>query len=354
LPGASFNLFDTQSDGCASVGAGASGTLAIIDRGTCTFSQKVANAKVAGAIAVLILNNAAGGPFGMARTAGFDDNLPAVMIGKSEGAALRASAATTASANATFEEFITPQDKDILYSNSGQGPTAVDLAIKPDLTSVAVNVLSSITCVGKTASCPGDGTGWAFFTGTSMATPQIAGSAAVLLQLNPSWSPAQIKSALVNRADLVVKDATTGVHDVGPMAQGAGRENLSVAAGATTWMDPVSASFGKVSVGNPSSLGLTLTNPTGAAETFSVSVTRFTPSTFGGTVPSLSNAGTLSAGDNRINVPASVTVPANGSATLTVTVSAGLGEVVQGWVNLDGPGSNDLHFAYYAVVAPAK
>jgi hypothetical protein len=43
-------------------------------------------------------------------------------------------------------------------------------------------------------------------------------------------------------------------------------------------------------------------------------------------------------------------VPANGSTTLTVTVNAGPGDTAQGWVNLDGAGSNDLHFAYYAVV----
>src|SRR5205823_6939562 len=134
---------------------------------------------------------------------------------------------------------------------------------------VAVNVLSSITCVGKPASCPDDGTGWAFFTGTSMSTPHIAGSAAVLLQLSDqTWSPAQVKSALVNRADLVVKDSATGLHDVGPTAQGAGRENLSVSADATTWMDPVSASFGKVTVGHPTSVTITLSNPTGSPETF--------------------------------------------------------------------------------------
>src|SRR5207253_11118332 len=83
--------------------------------------------------------------------------------------------------------------KDILAGFSSQGPTGVDFAVKPDLTSVGVNVLSSITCVGKPETCPGDGTGWAFFSGTSMSTPHIAGSAAVLLNLNPSWSPAQIK-----------------------------------------------------------------------------------------------------------------------------------------------------------------
>jgi len=352
LPAASFDLFDTQSDGCASVDSGASGKLAIIDRGVCTFSQKVANAKAAGAIAVLIINNVAGDPIAMARTAGFDDDLPAVMIGKNEGAALRASGETTASAEATFQEFITPENKDIAYGNSGQGPTNVDFAVKPDLTSVAVNVLSSITCVGKPAGCPGDGSGWAFFTGTSMSTPHIAGSAAVLLQLYPDWSPAQIKSALVNRADLVVKDAATGLHDIGPTAQGAGRENLSVAADATTWMDPVSASFGRVTVGHPTPVTITLYNPTGSDETFDVSTTKFTPDTFGGTVPSIYNGGTLSDGDPAITVPASVTVPAGGSTTLTVTVSAAIGSTVQGWVNLDGEGDNDLHFAYYAHVGP--
>jgi minor extracellular serine protease Vpr len=346
LPTASFNLFDTQSDGCASVDPGASGKLAIIDRGTCSFSQKVANAKAAGAVAVLIVNNVAGDPIAMARTAGFDDDLPAVMIGLREGAALRTSGATTGSAVMVFQEFITA-NKDILASFSGQGPTLVDVAVKPDLTSVGVNVLSS--CVSTDPIDCGEAP-WAFLSGTSMSTPHIAGSAAVLLQLHPDWSPAQIKSALVNRADLVVTDTQTGTHDVGPTAQGAGRENLSVAANGTTWLSPVSASFGKVAIGHPTSVTITLSNPTGSGQTFSVSKTKFTPDTFGGTVPSIFDAGTLSAGDNRISVPNSVTVPANGSTTLTVTVNSSHGDVVQGWINLDGPGSNNLHFAYYAVV----
>ena len=352
LPADSFDLFDTHSNGCTSVDPAASGKLAIIDRGTCTFSQKVANANAAGAVAVLIINNVAGDPIAMARTAGFNDDLPAVMIGKNEGAALRIANPADASAVATFQEFTQTGNEDILAGFSSQGPTAVDFAVKPDVTSVGVNVLSSITCVNKPAGCPGDGTGWAFFSGTSMSTPHIAGSSAVLLGLNPDWSPAQIKSALVNRADLVVKDAVTGTHDVGPTAQGAGRENLSVSADATTWMDPASASFGRVTVGHPTSVTITLNNPTGTDQMFAVSTTKFTPSTFGGTVPSIWNAGTFSAGDPAITVPASVMVPANGSTTLTVTVSAAQGTTVQGWVNLDGELENDLHFAYYAHVVP--
>ena len=352
LAAGSFNLFDTHANGCASVDPGASGNVAIIDRGACTFSQKVANAKAAGAIGVLIINNVAGDPISMARTPGFDDDLPAVMIGKNEGAALRTANPPDASTTAIFQEFVTP-NKDILAGFSSQGPTNVDLAIKPDITSVGVNVLSSITCVGKGPGCPGDGSGWAFFQGTSMSTPHIAGSAAVLKDLHSTWSPAQIKSALVNRADLVIKDAVTGTHDVGPTAQGAGRENLGVAADGTTWMDPVSASFGKITAGRPVSLNITLTNPTASDQTYAVTVTKFTPSTFGGTVPSVFDAGVLSSGDTRLTVPASVNVPANGSATLTVTVNAGLphGALVQGWIDLNS-GSDDLHFGYYAQVGP--
>ena len=340
LPAQSFDLFDTASDGCTSVDPGASGKLALINRGACTFSQKIANAKAVGAVGVLMINNVAGDPIAMARTAGFDDDIPAVMISKNDGAALRSSGATTASADATFQEFITSANKDILAGFSSQGPTIIDYALKPDVTSVGVNVLSSITCVNKGPGCPGDGSGWAFFQGTSMSTPHIAGSAAVLLGLHPDWSPEQVKSALVNRADLLIKDAITGTHDVGPRAQGSGRENLSVAANTTIWMDPASASFGKVLIGHPSSLDITLNNPTGTDQTFSVSKAKFTPTTFGGTVPAIYNAGTISSGDSRITVPSSVTVPANGSTTLTVTVNAGLTPpaVVQGWIKLHGDG----------------
>src|SRR5436309_2244031 len=262
LPTSSFGLwFNTQLTACTSVDPGASGNVVVVNRGDCTFSTKVRNAIAAGAIGVVVINNVAGDPVAMAKDGGGGDDLPAVMIGKNEGAALRAANPPDASAVATFQEFITAS-QDILAGFSSQGPTAVDFAVKPDVTSVGVNVLSSITCVGKGPGCPGDGSGWAFFSGTSMSTPHIAGSAAVLKDLHPTWSPAQIKSELVNRADLVIKDAVTGTHDVGPTAQGAGRENLGVAADGTTWMDPASASFGKVTVGSPTSLNITLTNPT--------------------------------------------------------------------------------------------
>jgi minor extracellular serine protease Vpr len=248
-----------------------------------------------------------------------------------------------------FSEFITP-NADILAGFSSQGPTNVDFGLKPDLTSVGVNVLSSISCVGKDITCGGEGS-WAFFSGTSMSTPHIAGSAAVLLDLsNKDWSPARIKSELVNRADLVVTDAKTGTHDVGPTAQGAGRENLSHAASGTTWLSPVSAVFGKVPAASAHSVVVTVFNPTGNAQTFTVSKLKFTPST--DPVLSPYGAGSISSGDPRISVVNSFSVPAGGSYDLTVTINPGSTGTVQGWIKLNGPGSNDLHFAYYAHVGP--
>src|SRR5213080_4444339 len=206
LSAGSFGLyFNSELTACTSVDPGASGNVVVVNRGSCTFSTKVRNAIAAGAIGVVVINNVAGDPVAMAKDGGGGDDLPAVMIGKNEGAALRAANPPDASAVATFQEFVTA-NQDILAGFSSQGPTAVDFAVKPDVTSVGVNVLSSITCVGKPPGCPGDGSGWAFFSGTSMSTPHIAGSAAVLLDLHPLWPPAQIKSALVNRADLVIKD----------------------------------------------------------------------------------------------------------------------------------------------------
>ena len=64
------------------------------------------------------------------------------------------------------------------------------------------------------------------------------------------------------------------------------------------------------------------------------------------------NAGTLSAGEIRIRVPASITVPANSFKTFRIAVDPALpaDTALQGWITLDGEGSNDLHFSYYALI----
>jgi minor extracellular serine protease Vpr len=353
LPGGTFDLYDVAGDGCASVSSAAAGKIALIDRGTCTFSTKVRSAIAAGAIGVIVINNVAGDPTAMATDGLGGDDLPAVQIGKTEGAALRASGATSVTAVASFYEFLTT-NSDILAGFSSQGPTFVDYSIKPDLTSVGVNVLSSIPCsfAAEGADCGGEGT-WAFFSGTSMASPHIAGSAAVLLGLHPHWSPAKVKSALVNTADRVVTDAFEDAHFVGPRAQGAGREDLTEAADANVVFSPVSASFGKISGSQTSSttMEITVRNLTSSDQTLSVTEHKFTPVAVGSPVPTTAwGAGDINGDDARVDTPTSINVPANGTTTLTITVHPGQnGATIQGWIDLSGA-AGDYTLAYMAFV----
>ena len=360
LPGGTYDLVfltGANANGCAAIPAVPSSdpTLIVLDRGVCTFSAKTANAKAAGAEGAIVINNVAGDPTAMGRTPAPNDAdlLPAVMISKDDGAALRAADPAEATVAATFAEFVT-DNEDILAGFSSQGPTFVDFAAKPDLTSVGVNVLSSISCLdplNEFETCGGDGT-WEFFSGTSMSSPHIAGSAAVLLELHPSWTPAQVKSALVNTADRAVTDAFDAAHTVGPLAQGAGRQDLTEAAQADLSFSPVSASFGKVSGSQtqPTSMRITVSNTSGSALTFSVTERRFNPSTFGGTHSPAFGAGEIVTGDSRIDTPSSITIPANGTATLTITVRAGLPSgLIQGWLDLSGA-AGDYSLAYVAVV----
>jgi subtilisin family serine protease len=350
--GGSYDIADTGGTGCtaAAVGASVAGKIALINRGTCTFSEKVAAAKANGAVGVIVINNVAGDPTAMGATEGFDDDIPALMISNTDGAALRTSGATSVTIAASFAEFVT-DNEDILAGFSSQGPTFVDYAIKPDLTSVGVNVLSSEAC-DTTGACGNDGD-WAFYNGTSMSSPHIAGSAAVLKQLHPSWSPAQIKSALVNTADLVVENAFDASTIVGPMAQGGGRQDLAEANATDAVLWPTAASFGRISASrvNPTAMTIRVTNLTGSPRTYAISEHRWTPAS--GALGSVYNGGTLGGADSRITTPTSVTVPANGSATFTIAVNAGLanGTITQGWIKLTG-GGDEYQLAYWAQIAP--
>src|SRR6058998_4255732 len=82
---------------------------------------------------------------------------------------------------------------------SSRGPAKFTYAIKPDICAPGVNVYSSVFSFG-----PGGFNDiqydFALFQGTSMSSPHTAGSAALLLAAHPDWSPADVRSALVNAA----------------------------------------------------------------------------------------------------------------------------------------------------------
>jgi subtilisin family serine protease len=237
---------------CAALPANSlTGKIAVISRGTCTFSQKIRNAQNAGAIAAIVVNNVAGDPtaMGLGGIAN-EPTIPAYMTSRDNRDALIKQNGQSATISAALRYFSTP-NVDIMAGFSSQGPTDVDFRVKPDVVAPGVNVLSSVP-----ATACGAPPCFAFFQGTSMATPHLAGSAAVVLGQHSNWSAAQVRSAIVNTAEAGVLrsfNTATTVSDVNVI--GAGRENLDNAVRASVALDPVSVSFGAI----PSGAGQTKT-----------------------------------------------------------------------------------------------
>jgi subtilisin family serine protease len=113
---------------------------------------------------------------------------------------------------------------DNIASFSSRGPNMKDIAIKPDVVAPGFAILSSFP-----------GNRYASLSGTSMATPHVAGAAALIKALHHDWTPTQIKLALMNNAAFLKNDI---------MATGAGRIDAYVAATGTIVIDPPSVSLG--------------------------------------------------------------------------------------------------------------
>jgi len=281
---------------CTPIPAGThTGKIVVIDRGTCTFSTKIRNARDAGASGVLVVNNAPGDPAAMGQDGTADQPATsAVMLAQNDRGAIRSAAATNASATAngtSFAEVLT-NNQNFLAGFSSRGPTNL-LDIKPDVCAPGVNVLSSVP-----------GNRFAMFQGTSMATPHVAGSSALLVQLHPDWTPAMVKSALVDTATRAANLGTTNPQNIG-----GGVINLAAATTTKAVLEPATLSFRKIEPesGQSKTISVTLTNVSGASQTYTATAA-VTVGASTGVVASVS--------------PASVTLGAGESATLNVTVNA--------------------------------
>ena len=167
------------------------GSVALIDRGTCAISFKVDNAADAGAIGVLIANNAPGEApsfsFG-----GPDTFTPqqTLIIGQEHGTTIKGGLASGA-----VNVSVNPADavalKGSMVSTSSRGPSGINTSIKPEIGAPGASVSAEA----------GTGTGETAFGGTSGAAPMVSGSAALVLQVHPKWTPLEVKSVLMNTAE---------------------------------------------------------------------------------------------------------------------------------------------------------
>ena len=190
----------TTFDACEPLvnGSEVSGNIAFIQRGGCSFEIKVANAEDAGAIAVLVFN-IAGKPIVMTGAPGLSD-IPALMIGQADGNLLLDEIDAGQTVELVLDKgfFLTEEETgNVMGAFSARGPAPVQDILKPDVTAPGINILAGFT---PDAANSVSGENFAYITGTSMATPHVAGVAALLLEAHPGWSPAAIKSALMTTA----------------------------------------------------------------------------------------------------------------------------------------------------------
>jgi subtilisin family serine protease len=204
----------TTDDACESIvnSSEMSGKIAFIQRGGCEFDVKIQNADEAGAIAAVIFN-IAGDPIVMTGSTGLSD-IPALMIGQADGNLLLDELNESNLVEVVLDKGLLLSQTDegnIMGSFSARGPGPIGDILKPDVTAPGINILAGAS-PDTITSVPDES--FAFRTGTSMATPHVAGIAALLKQAHPDWSPAAIKSALMTtaRQDIKQQDEETDAH----------------------------------------------------------------------------------------------------------------------------------------------
>ncbi|MBS4193062.1 S8 family serine peptidase [Bacillus sp. FJAT-49705] len=198
------------------VGIDVKGKVALISRGEIAFVDKIAAAKKAGAIATIIHNNVDGaGPANVYLSTSFEF-IPSFDMATGEGKAFRQALASSPG-KVTFSNYTNGSTEgDAINNSSSRGPANPVFDIKPDVVAPGTNIMSSVPAYGKENPDADYSKSYDRSSGTSMATPHVAGIAALLKSKNPDWTPADIKVAISNTAKLL----DTGSFDV--FAQGPG------------------------------------------------------------------------------------------------------------------------------------
>lgn len=211
------------------------GRIALVRRGENTFKEKARLAQAAGATAAIIYNNQAGNFFGTLGENTPADPLPAipvVSISKEDGEVLLGEPQGEGGVfrhRLLLDPRPVPQP-DRLAEFSSRGPTR-DNRIKPDLCAPGVDIFSATILPSMAPPLPGSGnmadpSGYTSVSGTSMATPHVAGASALLKQLHPEWDALKIKAVLMNTARWMKGQGEA-------TDQGTGRLDLARAARAT-------------------------------------------------------------------------------------------------------------------------
>jgi subtilisin family serine protease len=287
--------------------AAISGKILLIDwaDGQCGSVQRATNTQAAGALGLVIADNEE--PFDLLLSG--NATLPTASIAKSTGTALKASLEagdlrlqfSSVLINSTTG--LDPTQTDVIADFSSRGVRR-DQVLKPDISAPGTSIFSVLAASGNQGQT---------LQGTSMAAPHVAGVMAILKQQHPSWTPAELKALVMNTATADTRSAPEATSQtLPPSRQGAGRVDVANAySDAVIAFDSqrpsnVSVSFGNLELTQATAVTrtVTITNKGGAEATYDVA---YTPVT---TIPGVAY----------VVSPASVTVPAGGSAQATIAL----------------------------------
>jgi minor extracellular serine protease Vpr len=218
------------------------GKIALASRGLCPLQTKALQAKAAGAIGIILGDNRQGEANFIPVSLG----LPAGMIANLDAERLRSfmdgtNGQTTVTIGRAVQDLDTGRSG-IITSFSSSGPTDFGHDLKPDVSAPGGQVLSSTLPSTEKSR-------FAVFDGTSMAAPHVAGSAALLLELHPTWTPAEVKSALVSTANAAWGD-TARTQEAPVPEEGGGLVWLPRATDPLLFTQPATLSFENVSPGS--------------------------------------------------------------------------------------------------------
>lgn len=172
--------------GCTPFAAGSlTGRIALVNRGSCTFADKIRNIQAGGALIGIIglVDNTA--PFTGAFADGVPITIPGYMISRADANAIRTGATVRFDPDNVYPLISS------LASTSSRGPMFEDFRIKPEIGAPGASV-SAMSGTGNQSDA---------FGGTSGAAPMVSGAAALLKQLYPTVAPQRLKQLLINNAE---------------------------------------------------------------------------------------------------------------------------------------------------------
>ena len=265
---------------CAPLAAGSlTLAIALIQRGSCPFSDKINYAGNAGALGVIIYQQAGVNTI-FSSWGAQDTGIPAMMIGYTDGVNLKNFIDAHSGVTAQFDLAFTPvsTSPNSIWPSSSRGPSIGSFTpspnqtfvIKPELVAPGADIYTAAQKLDPNGDVY-NFTGYAGVTGTSYAVPMVAGAVALVKQRHNSWTPAQLKSAVVSTATQDVTDTDGTIARVNVV--GAGKLSAADAMNVPATLDPATIAFGPVSSSPVGiSRALSITNVTGASATFSFNV----------------------------------------------------------------------------------